>query len=222
MRVCPICNEYEKKEIQRDYTHTSIINNGIEAGLSLYECPTCGFRYLDSENVDQAWFDWYYANVYKTDDKPYSDGRLDSLADFIASHNYINALDIGGMDGELQARLHARGVHCDVSGVGDFTDKVYNAVILSHTLEHIYDIDAMFTRVIWSLNNGGMLVVEIPIHLDYNNPDYDKHWQHINKFRPQDIERAFKTSALKIITSEQLPDYREYKVWRIAGIYEPF
>jgi hypothetical protein len=33
---------------------------------------------------------------------------------------------------------------------------------------------------------------------------------------------TFKTSALKIVVSEQLPDYREYKVWRIAGIYEPF
>ena len=167
--------------------------------------------------MDQAWFDEYYLNKYKTDDKPYSDERLASLAALIGSYMPKSVLDIGGMDGELKQRLD---VPCDVAGVGDVTKKKYDGVILSHTLEHIYDVGAMFERIHGALKKKGHLFVEIPIHL-YDNylppKEYDFHWQHVNKMRVRDIEALFLRHGFTIELSEQLPDYREYNCWRIVG-----
>lgn len=218
MRSCPSCNSPKRSVIEKEYTHTSIINNGVEAGLSRFECSICGFHYLDGE-VNQKWFDWYYLNVYRTDDDPYSEARLDSLAECVLSYKPRVMLDIGGLDGKLQSRLDSNS--CDVAGVGDGSKAKYDTVILSHTLEHIYDIPAMMERVKSNLHAGGRLFIEIPIHLDYKDLSYDRHWQHVNKFRPVDVERILIKNNFDVEINEQLPDYREYNVWRIVGVYEP-
>jgi hypothetical protein len=209
MRSCQICSATGKRVIQNDY----------DSDLCLFECTSCGHRYVDGL-VDQEWFDNYYLNEYRTDDAPYSGGRLDSLAAYVASYKPKSVLDIGGMDGELLHRLDVLGVKGSPLGVNGVPKGKFAAVILSHTLEHIYDIGAMFERVHASLKKGGMLFVEVPIHIydNYLPPlEYDYHFQHINKFRPRDIETLFKQKGFSIVISEQIEDYREYKVWRIAG-----
>ena len=205
MRSCPICSYPNKKLIEKEYSYSSPINGGTIPALSLFECISCGFHYLDSQSVDQAWFDWYYVNVYKTDDEPYSDERLSSLARCVSQYAMVKAIDIGGMDGQLQARLRDAGVFCDVIGVAGHIRKAYNVAILSHTLEHIYDLPLMFERVKSALHIGGLLFIEVPIHL--------------NKFRPQDLEALLNSHGFAVVNSLQLPDYREYKVWRIVGQY---
>lgn len=211
MRDCQICNHNGKRVILNDY-------DGQD--MCLFECTACGHRYVDALNLSQAWFDDFYLTRYTTNDKDRSDARLASLADFVAVHQPKHALDIGGMDGELQNYLSLRSVKCDVAGVGSKETKKYEAVILSHTLEHIYDIRGIFERVHGALKSGGRLFVEIPIHLydNYQDPKaYDYHWQHINKLRPRDIEALFTKHGLTIELSEQIADYWEYQVWRIAG-----
>ena len=70
MRLCPICQFDESLTIDPDYM-----------GYALHECRQCGHRFVDSEVLSQAWLDDYYLNTYKTDDLPYSDARLNSLAE---------------------------------------------------------------------------------------------------------------------------------------------
>lgn len=210
MRKCQICNHDGKRVILNDYHDFK--------GLCLFECTACGHRYVDGLQLSQAWFDNYYLTQYTTDDKPYSDARLASLTKCVTGYAPFTVLDIGGMDGELQSRIQERGVSCYVSGVGNIDTHVHEAVVISHTLEHIYDIGAMFERVHKTLKQGGHLFIEIPIHLEYQAPKaYDLHWQHINKFRPQDMERLLTQKGLTVMESKQLPDYREYQVWRIVG-----
>jgi hypothetical protein len=118
------------------------------------------------------------------------------------------------MDGELQARLRARNVVCDVAGVGD-EYPYHHGVILSHTLEHVYDVGAFIDRIACD-----WLFIEVPIHLEYLPPmEYDHHWQHVNKFRPQDLETLIEQKGYKVRISKQIEDYREYKVWRLAATY---
>ncbi len=211
MRNCQICNHTGKRVIFNDYMRDE---------LCLFECTSCGHRYIDGL-IDQAWFDEYYLNHYTTDDKPYSDARLKSLAALVAEYEPFSVLDIGGMDGELQKAMQRHSLSVDISGVGDAPKKKkYSAVVLSHTLEHIYDIGAMFERIHGVLKKKGHLFVEIPIQLydNYQEPKaYDFHWQHINKFRPRDIEALFKQKGFEIVTSERIDDYREYNCWRIVG-----
>jgi Methyltransferase domain len=213
MRNCQICNNGWKNVIMHDYDGQN---------LSLYECTECGHRYVDGL-VDQKWFDEFYLTRYTTNDKELSGARLDSLAALVASYAPKVVLDIGGMDGELIAKLKSKKVRAHPVGVGDKTnDKYYDGIILSHTLEHIYDIAAMFDRIHSTIKPNGLLFIEIPIHL-YDNyapaQDYDYHWQHVNKFRPRDIEALVLKHGFTLEVSEQIEDYWEYKVWRIVGRY---
>lgn len=202
MRNCQICGHNGKRVILNHY-------DGLVC--CLFECTDCGHWYVDSKDWTQEYFDDYYLNKYRTDDKPYSDARLASLAGFVAARS-SDVLDIGGMDGELQRRLQERNVICDTAGVGDVYP-YHDCVVLSHTLEHVYDVQSFMERI-----NCRLLVVEIPIYLGYNDPKgYDYHWQHINKFRPMDVERLLTQKGYTVRISEQIADYREYKVWRIAG-----
>ena len=209
MRHCQICGSNDEYSVF-SYYHAS--------NYSLYECQNCGHRFVDSLNLSQESLDRYYLNEYKTDDKPYSDDRLNSLAECVKSCS-MRVLDIGGMDGELQQRLNKISVICEVSGVGD--DKVgrYDGVILSHTLEHIYDISKMMERIETNLVDGGNLFIEVPIHPEpYLAPqEYDYHWQHINKFRVIDLMRILQKNGFDVWDGTPLPDYREYHCWRMVA-----
>jgi len=205
VRACQICDATGKRVILANYKDTK---------HCLFECTGCGHRYIDGLEISQPILDEYYLHRYVTDDKPYSEGRLSSLAVLVASQTK-SVLDIGGTDGELQKHLEGRGVVVDVAGVGD--DYPYHeGVILSHVLEHVYDLHELFCHI-----TCDKIFVEIPIHLEYVPPtEYDYQWQHINKFRPQDIETFLRRKGYTVSISKQIEDYREYKVWRIAGIRE--
>jgi hypothetical protein len=217
MRNCPVCDHNGKRVIFNDYCGTSMVNKEVNR-MCLFECTSCGHRYLDALHLTQAWFDDYYTDRYETDDKEYSDERLNSLAACVAIYKPINVLDIGGMDGELQGRLKERGTFTVVSGVRHVDPQMFGAVILSHTLEHVYDVPAMFARIKAALIPGGLLFVEVPIHMGYKEPTaYDYHWQHVNKFRPFDLLELIGRNGFDYLVSMPLPDYREYECWRIAG-----
>ena len=216
MRNCQICGSSSRQPVELLYQRSPYI---------LFACGICGHRYADSVFLSQRVLDDYYLNVYQTDDKPYSNDRLNSLAECVKSYS-MRVLDIGGTDGELQARLGEIGVICDVSGVGGGMEwRRYDGVILSHTLEHIYDIHAMMERIKYSLFNDGYLFVEVPIHPSLYLPpaDYDYGWQHINKFRTTDLLALFQRYGFQIIESIALPDYVNelqhalYHCWRLVA-----
>lgn len=75
MRDCPVCGSSSRTVVDPDYMN-----------FELYKC-VCGMHYVDHISLSQEWFDRYYMTVYKTDDKSYSDKRLNSLASFVASYD---------------------------------------------------------------------------------------------------------------------------------------
>lgn len=205
MRNCPVCDSDIREIAVRDYMN-----------FTLYKCE-CGMHYIDGD-VYQSWFDDYYLTKYKTDDEPYSDDRLNSMASKIASYEPRSVLDIGGMDGELQRRLVALGIKCDVTGVKNDNQRKYDFVVLSHTLEHIYDIPSMFQRILGNL--GNRLFIEIPVWENYEDLTYDFHWQHINKFTKTALVHLLWHHGFYINLSEPLPDYREYHCHRVIAWHE--
>lgn len=204
MRNCPVCGSDERQMIDPDYSYD----------FDLFSCE-CGMYYLDAVWMTQAWLDNYYLTEYMTDDKPYSDDRLASLAKYIQSFEPRNVLDIGGMDGELQSRLNDLDVLCDITGVKNDNQKKYDIVVLSHTLEHIYDVPSMFSRILGNL--GNRLIIEVPIWYDYQNLGYDLHWQHINKFTKHHLEELLLNYGFQISASESILDYREYHCHRVMA-----
>ena len=212
MRDCPICGSNGKRVVMNDY-------GGEGVRLGLFACADCGHRYLDAD-VSQAWFDEYYAHRYITDVSMFGAARWETLAEYIASYEPIEVLDIGGLDGELAERIRAHGIYCRVAGVQTEVMGKFDAVVLSHTLEHVYDLPGMMAYIKDKLKAKGLLFVEGPVHLAYVDPmAYDPYWQHINKFRPEDMDALFKRYGLDILESERLDDYQEYHCWRTVGQY---
>jgi SAM-dependent methyltransferase len=203
MRPCPICNQSERRDIFPGYDLGSV---------SLYECGACGFRFVDGEWMTAAAMDEYYRTTYHTDDAEYSAARLDSLAEYL-KHKAGTILDIGGTDGELVRRI---GQGAMAAGVDYEPGVHFGAVVLSHTLEHIYDLGAMFRRIRDHLRPGGLLIVEGPYHPETYLPprDYDYHWQHVNKFRAGDLRKLADQYGFAFESAQEIDDYREYKVLR--------
>lgn len=205
MRDCQICGAGDRVSIMTDYDSQP---------CSLVECRDCGHRYVVFADRGQEWLDRYYKTRYRTDDHNFEQDRLDRLADFIETMT-TDVLDIGGTDGRLQKRLLERGVKCDTAGVGE-QYPFHDCIVLSHILEHVYDLHAFLDSI--SCNR---IVIEVPIHLWQDGVrSYDYHWQHVNKFRPNDLETLIEQKGYSVKYSEQVEDYREYKVWRLAGIRE--
>lgn len=206
MRYCPVCNSAHRRVVMEHY------NSGHWVA---YRCA-CGMLYLDSAMVTEEGLNKYYRTSYTSDDGPVADTRLDALAKFVSENCQSPVMDIGGADRKLSGRL--TGMTVDVSGPGDEISKMYQTVILSHTLEHVYNVRGMIKNILDHLNPGGEVVVEVPIWRDQTDlTAYDYHLQHCNKFTPEKLAEVFERAGFEVTLSEPLPDYIEYQTWRLVA-----
>lgn len=207
MRKCPVCNSAHRRLIMEHYNSEN---------WTAYLC-TCGMVYLDSDTVSEERLNEYYRKVYTSDDGPVADIRLGHLARFVAETCQSPVLDIGGTDMKLAGLLS--GMIVDVSGAGDKPSKKYQTIVLSHTLEHVYNMRRMIETIIAHLNPGGKVVVEVPIWGNQKElTAYDYHLQHCNKFTPEKLRELFENAGFEVTLSEPLPDYIEYQCWRLVAI----
>jgi hypothetical protein len=215
MRSCPVCSDPSRDSLCSPYG---------TRGWSLFQCNTCGMKYLDHPIENQASLTKYYQTEYKTDDAPYSEQRLNDLADFVV--NVLppgKILDVGGKDGVLLGKLISRGGLATSCDAGDEISGEYGTIVLSHVLEHVYDMGEFMGVVLGALSvrGRGVVVVEVPIwHPNTDFLLYDYHWQHINKFSPNTLEMLFWDWGLNVVHSEPLPDYREYHCHRLVAFQE--
>jgi 2-polyprenyl-3-methyl-5-hydroxy-6-metoxy-1,4-benzoquinol methylase len=93
----------------------------------------------------------------------------------------------------------------------------YQTIVLSHTLEHIYDTHAMLEQIKAHLAEDGMVVVEVPIWMPETGIAYDHFWQHCNKYTPYHLEKMFTNHCFKTVESYALPDYRTFHCWRLTA-----
>lgn len=207
MRSCQICGEPDKRLLFDKYDS--------QEGMGLFECDGCGHRYVDGDHLSQNWFDRYYTIHYHTTDGALANGRYRSLAAYVKLHAG-EVLDVGGRNGTMHE--HFSGFPYRAVGIGDSFGEGHECVMLSHTLEHVYDVTGFMKAIRKALKVDGLLVAEVPIHLHYRKPkEYDYHFQHVNKFRRMDLMSLFSDNQYSIVEFCQLPDFREYECWRIAG-----
>jgi SAM-dependent methyltransferase len=171
--------------------------------------------YLDSMESTEAGINLYYKTVYKSDDPPaFLYPRLDALTQYLIENCNPPLLDIGGMDGRLADRI----AEMDTSGAGDQITGTYQTVILSHTLEHVYNTHGMLEAIKEHLAPGGRVVVEVPIWSDADNwKVYDYHFEHVQKFTPVKLEELFVRHGFRIELSTPLPRYIEYNCYRLVA-----
>jgi len=206
MRDCPICESPERELLLAKYASPQ--------EWELFRCQ-CGMLYVDSVGATEASVNHYYLTNYESKDGAPAFLRLDSLALFIFENCKSPMMDIGGMDGELMSR-----VPMDVSGAGDSFTKQYATFILSHTLEHVYNVSGMMKSIKDHILPGGQVVVEVPIWAkgeDFRK--YDYHFQHVNKFTPDKLEELFIRHGFTVELSGFLPRYTTYNCYRLLARY---
>jgi SAM-dependent methyltransferase len=163
-----------------------------DAGLiATYLCTKCGWIYkVATKKWDIA---AQYAekgghHTYDAESETENFLRSDEVFDYV--NNYVRqspgprtALDVGGGIGQVSVSFARRGWHVTIVDLGDgdpihermvkrrcpfddfHSDDGFDAVFLSHVLEHVTGPTAMLSRAVNQLKQEGLLYVEVPFEI---------------------------------------------------------
>lgn len=222
MRACPCCGEYAPTLL---YDLRLRLPEGwrLPEAYPFVRCD-CEMVYVDVD-ASQADYDRYYATQYTNVaggvcDTPLDDRRLlrtaRQLNKWIRPSDRV--LDVGGGSGGLKRHLRDLcGVTTEVldpafpdphrgtvtslpAGMGSF-----DIVVLSHVMEHIFDVDQAVANVVALTRPGGKVYVEVPdclrIATRGGAPFVEFNHKHINMFTPGTLARMF--PALELVETEE-------------------
>ena len=218
--------------------------------LNIVKCtnPRCGFIFNNELSSQEAFNEYYMKNdMYFFKKENVSDIVLQTaqtLEKYMTRDSKI--LDIGCGCGELLMYLHHRGYN--VSGVdtsqkcvdgliehgvkmfkGDvFTNNVvpekFDVIILSHVVEHIYDLERLVQVVPEYLKPGGIVYVEVPnsdlYYQDSHQPPLQEYnTEHINHFDEMSLAQLFMGYKLVCPITNKVIQPHGYQA--IYGIFTP-
>lgn len=105
------------------------------------------------------------------------------------------------------AHVSQAGITCYEGGIFE-QDKLptgikFDCIILSHVLEHVYDLRQAVVAITALLKNGGLLYIEVPdasrYHDFYVVPYYYFDCEHINHFSEIPLANLFRRSGCKLV-----------------------
>lgn len=229
MRPCPVCKSNKYKLIMKQ-KFTIPDQWKIPNNLSLKSCTKCSMAYLDAQSASQKIYDDYYnagqfSFVGKNDLE--STDRLQSLARAIQQtcDPEKRILDIGGEDGYLKDILTSQGFYnVETCGPKSKISGHFDLLVMSHLVEHIYDMDGFFRHYQPHIKPFTRVIVEIPTWTEYPSAEegwreYDFNLIHLNKFRPSDLVRMFSRFNFTCEKKQDLPNVRRFKCFRYQGYY---
>ena len=193
---CPICKSRNRTDVLE---LSFIVPDGwtLPAKSTVYECDRCRFTYYDNDatpiNYDTYYQERYGYGVEGVD----TTERMAWTAKFISDHYgaHSRILDYGAEDPQLIDDLNARGFNAEMYAIGDpLPEGKFGCVILSHILEHVYDLPAVMSHVTGLLTDYGVVYCEVPNHAEwagYHSPLLGFHQKHINHFRPHNLDTLF-------------------------------
>ena len=131
-------------------------------------------------------------------------------------------LDFGGGDGRLLKGYADKGATCDVidyaslavSGVRHVgmnehdlpNQPTYDAIVLSHVVEHMAEPHAVLTRLKSSLKEDGAIFVDVPMEISAALPARNDPVTHCNFFIPESLVALLTRSGYRVERCE-LTDY---------------
>jgi hypothetical protein len=188
MRDCPVCGS---KDCVDKWVMDYLVPDGWELPTHNIICLCrCGFIYHDNDKT-QIDYDLYYKNRYDTDwtltsEKTHK--RLAGLArDILRLELDKDAciVDFGGGEGIVEKLL--RGVGCtnvQTVRIGDKLPPAIDLLVISHVLEHIYDLKGTMERLCMKVR--GRILIDVPDAVGMSRvktlPILDYNQKHINHF----------------------------------------
>lgn len=196
--------------------------------FKIVDCD-CGFKYLNPRPTNLEMGEYYNTLDYH----PHAQGKgivyyLFNLSRKITYRwklniiknqisGIINHLDYGAGDQSFVQYLIKRGI--DSSSYDEFyqhakndsiLDRKFNAITLWHSLEHIHDLDKLFSQLDLLLDKGGKLILAVP---NFNAPErkyFNDTWKaydvprHIYHFDSYSLDRLLDIKGFKIIKRKRM------------------
>lgn len=188
MRYCCICNSNnDSKIIDIKLNIPNEIN--LCNILSIYYCNNCYFYFNDNNN-NQDDYNLYYLKFNNYKNYVISLDKDENCYNFLKRNiePCKTILDFGCGNNELANKLK-NNFNVDTYDIGmPFPTKKYNCIILSHVLEHIYDINTFINSLEPLLiEDNGSIYIEVPnaeFYSLFNNicPLQEINLEHINFF----------------------------------------
>lgn len=196
----------------------------------IFFCKSCGFihspKYVQSK--ESLYKNYFTLSSWKS--QPQALQIVSRLKDFIGLPINSKIVDVGANDGTFLDLLVQEG-YTDVCGIEptmdastiaieksheiindflslDLVDKhnlenKYDVVTSRHVLEHVLELDDFLQACRLMLNEGGVLILELPDHgeaIKYR--DFSFWEEHVNYFTNETLTAALRKNGLEIFASE--------------------
>ena len=187
MRYCNICNSANNININ-NFNLDLVDEINLSKTLSIYYCEAC-YYYFNDNNQSQDDYNSYYIKFNNYKDTVISLDKDEKCYNFLKNNidQGKTLLDYGCGNFELANKLKNNFI-IDTYDIGmEYPNKKYNCIILSHVLEHIFDINNFIENLEILLEKEGMIYIEVPnaeyYHL-FNDicPLQEINLEHINFF----------------------------------------
>ena len=187
MRSCQCCGNYIK-DIIYNFKLGIIDSISINPEINLKYCKKCSFYFTDSLSSQGDYDNYYinYSNKYSNSSLKKWESRkfkiqYNFLEQYIEEYNIKSILDYGGYGNIYNFFNNKEDYKLDTFDIGDKEDeKKYDLIILSHVLEHVYDIQDFMEKVKKKLTNNGLIYIEVPNADNYDKMIYDLPLQELN------------------------------------------
>ena len=227
MRNCSCCNN--KNEILIDTVKLSMVNDiKLNNSINIYYCQECNFYYSDSRNTQDDSNNYYkeFNNYKKGEIYSDKDERCNIyLKNELQGKNVNSIIDYGSGNGKLKDMLSDKYV-IDEYDIGmEQPSKKYDCLILSHVLEHIYDIDKFIETISLNITDNGLLYIEIPNAEYYDKitdicPLQEINLEHINFFSKYALNKLLmKHNYYAVSLIDDFFMLKESKYYVIRGIF---
>jgi SAM-dependent methyltransferase len=190
MRNCYCCNSLiDSKNILN--LELNLVNDiNLDNNIIILFCQKCYFYFAQSKNSQEDYDNYYinfnsYADGITTVDK--TEKTINFLLNNLINYNIIDILDYGCGNGMISDKLKEK-FNVELYDIGmEENNNKFDCLIISHVLEHIYDLDTFISKLDNNLNEEGMIYIEIPNAEYYKNfknlcPLQEINLEHINFF----------------------------------------
>lgn len=229
MRNCCCCNA---KTLSYIDTIKLYMVNDIKLGsnIEIFYCEECNFYFSDSNNSQED-----YNNYYKEFNN-YKKGTIYSdkdercaiyLKKELNEQNNINSIiDYGSGNGKLKDLL-SDCYNVEEYDIGmEKVNKKYDCLILSHVLEHIYDISNFIDEISTNIKDNGLLYIEVPNAEYYDKitdicPLQEINIEHINFFSKHSLNKLLmKHNYCPISLKDDFFIIKQSKYYVIRGLFK--
>ena len=228
MRFCQCCDSLSNTNIINNINITIVDEINLNGELIIKYCEKCYFYFLESNN-NQADYDYYYLNYNNYKNYVLSNDKDKECSIYLKNNldkNVKTIIDYGCGNKILSEYLNST-YDVDNYDIGmNNIDKKYDCLVLSHVLEHIYDINPFIENLKKYIKNDGYLYIEVP-NMEYYKefinfgPLQEISLEHINFFSKYSLSKLMiNNNFIPIKVEDSYFHINENKYYIIRGIFK--